>query len=304
MDLVINKYLSLKDVEVTERYDNREIESLNVKSKNIIIVNNIKYVPRYSNDNMRRKELPSVRLYKNGAVKSIDLEKQTKIKISKYIFSAEKIIFYNDGNIKKIFPLNGRINAYYTEEDEYKISPIYNLKFKFADFIGKVISVKFYKNGNIRSVTLWPKDKVLVNYKEKYIQCKTGFSLYENGNLESIEPKFPILVDTPIGKIEAYDDKSIGVSGEDNSLKFNEDGSVKSLVTSNNVIKVICSNTEKIYTPKKTRFKGYSDILNFDTIKIKFSRDKVTINDDVFDINYYNFKISYYGERKFILSTI
>lgn len=223
--------------------------------------------------------------------------------MGKYTFNAEKILFYKNGNIKKIFPLNGKLSAYYTEEDEYKISPIYNLKFKFTDFIGKIISVKFYENGNIRSVTIWPKDKVLIEYKDRYVQCKTGFSLYENGDLESIEPVFPVIVDTPIGKIEAYDDRSIGVCGENNSLKFNEDGTIKSLVTSNNVIKVIKNKDVKLYSPKKTVFNGYSDILNFETVKINFEKDKVIINNsDVFNINSYKFEVNYYGERKLILS--
>lgn len=303
MNYIINKDICLKDVSICDRYNTGEVEALNTTSKNIIIINGNKYIPRYTSDDFRRKELPAIRLYKNGAIKSIDLEKQIEIKIGNYKFNAEKVIFYEDGNIKRIFPLNGRLSAFYSEEDEYKISPIYNLNFKFTNFSGKIISAKFYKSGFIKSITLWPKDKVLIKHNGKLIKCKTGFSLYENGNLESIEPMKPVVVHTPIGNIEAYDDKSFKISGEDNSLKFNEDGSVKSLITSNNVIKVINSeNNYEIYSPKKGIYMGYSDILNFETVKVQFEKDKVIINSkNTYNINEYNFQISYYGERKLML---
>lgn len=299
MNYIINENICLKNVSICDRYDTGEAEALNVESKNIVVINGKKYIPRYTCDNVRRKELPSIRLYKSGEIKSIDLENQIEVEIGNYNFNAEKVIFYKNGNIKRLFPLNGKINAFYTEEDEYKISPIYNLNFKFTNFSGKIISAQFYKSGFIKSITLWPKDNALILHNGKYIKCKTGFSLYENGNLKSIEPMVPIIIDTPIGKIEAYDDKSIGVTGENNSLKFNIDGSIRSLITSTNVIRVVNSKKYfKLYSPKKSIFMGYSDILNFETVKVEFERDKVIINsDNIYNINEYRFEISYYGEK-------
>lgn len=303
MDYELKEYGILKDAVITEKYNDDIIESFKVEEESKLNINGQIFIPRYGMAEERRKELPAIRLYKSGKIKSLDLEEITEVKTKAGTFKAEKIVFYEDGNIKRIFPLDGKMSGYWSEEDEYNLAEEYEFKFSFTEFKKKIISIQFMKNGDIKSVTLWPKERINVIHNNEKINVRVGFSIYEDGTLKTCEPSSATVVNTPIGKIEAYDENAIGIHGEDNSLKFNKDGTVKELITSTNIIKVINKDGDIIvHSPREVYLFANSDMKDLITVSLEFTFDKVIIDKIYeYDLSENKFKIETFGEKKLTL---
>lgn len=303
MDYYLKGYGVLKEAIISEKYKSGEIESFKVEGLSEIYINKRKYVPRYTANNQRKKEFPSIKLYKNGEVKTIDLEERTQLNIKSGNFVVEKVVFYESGELKRIFPLNGHISAYWSEDDEYNLAEIYEFNFRFTNFKSKIISIQLFKDESIKSITLWPQDKINIIHKNQLIITRTGFSLYEDGSLKTCEPSIPISILTPIGKIEAYDKNNIGIHGEDNSLKFYKEGDIKALTTSTNLIKVIDMKGKVIeHSPKEVYLFSNSDIKNLITISLEFRGDKVIIDNKYeYSIKDNKFIIEKFGSNKLTL---
>ncbi|MGN0143567.1 MAG: hypothetical protein ACI398_01195 [Clostridium sp.] len=304
MNYFLNGYGEIKGATIAGKYTSGEVESIQVEELNEITVNDQIYIPRYSLDNVRKKEFPSIKLYKSGKIKSLDLEDKSLISVLDKDYSVEKVVFYETGELKRIFPLNGKLSGYWSEDDEYKLAEEYDFKFKFAEFKSKVISIQLYKSGKIKSITLWPNEKIKITHNGQLINIHTGFSLYESGELETCEPVIATCVTTPIGKIEAYDPGSIGIHGENNSLKFNNDGTVKALATSSNIIKIIDEKGKNyIYSPKEVFLYVDSAAKDIIPVRLEFEHDMVKVNGhDEFNINNCKFHIGYFGEKKLRLT--
>ena len=304
MNYFLKEYGELKGITIAEKYSSGEMESFKVDELNKIIINNVIYIPSYSLNDERKKDYPSIKLYKSGKIKSLDLEEKTSISVLGREYNVEKVVFYESGELKRLFPLNGKISGYWSEDDEYNLAEEYNFDFKFAKFKAKVISIEFFKSGIIKSITLWPNDKIQLKYNDQLINVHTGFSVYENGKLETCEPVIPTSILTPIGSIEAYDPNSIGIHGENNSLKFNNDGTVKALTTSTNIIKIIDRKGKKyIYSPKEVLL--YTNSINNDIIPVSlefYGNILIVDGKDKFNIDENKFIIEYFGEKKLTLT--
>ncbi|MEQ8199473.1 MAG: hypothetical protein ABRQ27_15980 [Clostridiaceae bacterium] len=292
-----------KGVTIVGSYDTGEPEDFKFSEKNILNIQGSDFIPLYYIDDHRRKDLPSVRLYKSGKIKSLSLQELSRVPTKYGEYEVEKIIFYENGGFKRLFPLDGKISGYWTEEDEKCLAKEYTFKFPFGDIEGKFISMHFYDTQELKSLTLWPKEIVEVNHGGKRIKSRIGISLYKSGKLRSCEPNASTLIKTPIGEIDAYDKNAIGVHGEDNSLKFYEDGSIKSLITSTNIIRIKDKEGEEtIHSPREERLFVNSDIPDIITMHVEFKGDKVVVDGEYeYDLNENSFKIDYLGGRKLLL---
>lgn len=195
-------------------------------------------MPQYEDDGVRRKYIDPLTFYDSGEVKSIELKKQVPIQTVAGIIPAEHLIFYPSGKVKRIFPLNGKLTGYWTEEDESALAKSLSFTFPFGDLEAKVIGVYFYDGGGIKSITLWPKERVLISSLIGPINVRIGISMYANGSLKSCEPAVPTPIETPIGTIMAYDPRPIGINADKNSLNFDVLGNISSVVTSVNKVEV------------------------------------------------------------------
>lgn len=251
----------------------------------------------------RRRDEPRTTFYNNMKIRSVSFEKPYTIKMKSGIFEGEKITFYKNGGIKKIFPLDGKISGFWTEEDEYKLAKEYTIRVKEQIFRMKPICFSFYKDESIKSITLWPNERIDVKVGYLNISTRIGVSFYKNGNIKSCEPSKSTIINTPIGEILAYDANAIGITGDKNSLNFYEDGSLKSLITSDNVIVVINkkNNNKVIYSPKFIK-KFALDIVTKDIVKIEFIQNKIIINNlDEYDLDKYEINIEKYMGNLFNL---
>lgn len=195
-------------------------------------------VPQYRDDGVRRKYGKSLSFYPDGALKSVSLAEQISIRTSIGTFPAELITFYEDGAIKRLFPLNGKLSGYWSEAKEYSLAREFEFHFPFGSFKRKIISIHFYPDGAVKSLTFWPEDSVTIKSPLGMVAIRKGLALYPDGAVKSVEPFQPLLVPTPIGPISVYDKDAVGIHGDTNSLCFRPDGTVESVISSTDRVTV------------------------------------------------------------------
>lgn len=212
-------------------YPEGELEGISLSERNMLVTHAGELIPFYT-ETPRRKNKYAVEYHKNGMIKAVALEEQQEVITPIGELPAEMVMFYDTGELCRIFPLDGKISGFWSEEDERQLHFPLSFDLGFAAFSARIGCVAFYKNGEIRSITLFPGEVIPV-HTEKYgeIPTRTGFSLYENGMLASLEPAVPLSVQTPIGKLTAYNPNANGITADSNSLALGEDGEVVSLQT-------------------------------------------------------------------------
>ncbi len=247
MGTVKTKFGVLKGVTSFEFYNNGGIKKCKLNEYNEVQTAYGVLVPQYEEDEIgRRKFTKSLTFYENGNLESISLQCQTEVQVAAGSVPAETILFYETGSIKRIFPLDGRITGFWSEDDEYGLAKEIELKVSFGSIKKKFVALYFYEEGPIKSLTFWVKDSIVVPTPVGAIETRIGISFYENGELRSLEPKKSTVVETPIGLITAFNTDAIGIHGDSNSLCFYPDGRIKSLLTSTDRIIVTDTQGDRI----------------------------------------------------------
>ena len=198
-----------------------------------------------------RKKGAAVGYYSCGKIKSLPLEDAEDIKTPLGVYSGELVTFYKSGNLRRLFPLNGRINAYWTEKDEYDLAEILDIPTPLGTLAVKPIYIQFYETGELHSVSFWPGEVITLSTPIGQIPVRKGITFHKNGNISSCEPAEPILVPTTLGAVQAYDPDPEGITADSGSLGFDDQGQVASVSTVKNRV-VVNKNTlnEKLFSPK------------------------------------------------------
>lgn len=251
-------------------------------------------VPQYTTG-LRKKTVYAVSFYPDGSLRKISLEAAAEVETSIGTLSAELITFYQSGSIKRIFPLNGQISGYWEEKDEFELARKLPFDLPFGKFEAKVIAISFYEDGKLKDITFWPQERIKVMTPFAAVRVRTGMAMYPNGRLKSIEPAFPIKVPTPIGMLSVYDKNAHGISGDKNSLNFDEDGNISSLITSGSSVTVITDIQKEItYSPRQEVDADGLEV-SFWTLPISFHKNIVTFHHkDQYEISSCRFIVNSY----------
>lgn len=232
-------YESLRGVSSFIKGREGGIESCCLDQPNTISTTCGTLTPHWQDEGVRRKHIPSVTFYPSGAVKAVSLEEQTPVETPLGVYPAEFVTFYESGAVCRVFPVNGKISAYWPEEEEAALCPVLQFRLPCGAFRAKVISLHFYGSGALRSVALWPGETVILRTNVGMMAARNGFALYENGALESVEPPHPLAVETPVGVLTAYDSDALGLYGDRSSLSFTPEGLLRTVTTSSDQVEVI-----------------------------------------------------------------
>ncbi len=134
------------------------------------------------------------------------------------------------------------------------------------------------------------------------IETRIGVSLYPSGVVKSCEPRKQTMINTEIGKLQAFDVGAIGINGDTNSLNFNEDGTIKSLRSSLDKISIKDIDGQvKTHEPglKTNRFNPLA--MDVVPMNIQFYEGKIKINENEYIIKENEFYVDKYI-RKFLKS--
>jgi hypothetical protein len=220
-------------VESFALYPNGALEGIRLSEKNMLVTHAGELVPAYT-ETHRRKVKYSVAFHQSGMVRAVALEAQQEIQTPVGECPAELVTFFETGELKRFFPLDGKIGGLWSEEEEKALAIPLTFDLPFATFSAVISGVCFYQSGQLRSITLFPGERLTARTACGEVGVRGGFSLYESGELESLEPSEPTSVQTPVGTIIAFDPNAVGVNADSNSLVFDRSGQVTALTTVHN----------------------------------------------------------------------
>ena len=224
------------------------VRNIRLTEKNMLISHAGELVPSYTADNPRKKYKPSVSFHPNGMVKSVSLEEQQEVMTPIGDIPAELVTFYSSGELRRVFPLDGKISGFWPEEEERALNIPFHFSLGFTDFSALLTGICFYRSGAIRSITLFPKEEIDVIIPDGgCVRTRKGFSMHEDGALQSLEPAVPTPVKTPVGILTAYDETCDGICADDCSLHYDGQGRIESVVTSGDRIAVITKESSTRY---------------------------------------------------------
>lgn len=187
--------------------------------------------PQYTANTLRKRQLPAILFYPDGGLRTLPLEEQTEIQTPLGPMPAEQITFYENGDVKRVFPLNGALSGFWSEEDEAQLVTPLTLDTPLGSMDLSLVSVYFGPHGSLRSLTLWPGAMIEVPSPIGSIPTRIGVSFYDNGVIRSLEPARPVTVPTGLGPLVAFDPDAVGIHADNNSLCFHQNGSLLGLKT-------------------------------------------------------------------------
>jgi len=202
-------------------------------------------VPQFTASTLRKRQLPAISFHPNGMIRNLPLEEAVMIPTPQGDMPAEQVTFYDSGAVKRVFPLNGTLSGYWTEEDEAALARPFALDTPMGPIEVAPVCVYFSPEGRLRSLTLWPGAVIDVPTPLGSIPVRNGIAFYDSGALRSVESARPVAVPTPVGELMAFDQDALGISGDLNSLRFCENGALLGLTTAVHAFDVELENGRK-----------------------------------------------------------
>ncbi len=267
---------ALRGITSSTTYADGHLRECRVTEPNTISTPYGDLVPRFSDPDERTKDVTSISFHDNGTVRSITLEQQTPIDTPIGPLPAELVTFHEDGSLNSLFPLNGRIGASWTEEDEATLAEKFTFEFSFGLISSRIIGLRFYPGGEVRSLMLWPGEVVRVSTPLGVFPARTGIRLFPSGRLQSFEPAVPITLDTPVGEVLAYNVNALAVDTDGNSVEFDESGHLVRVVTSGDVIAVGASGMRRIRS--RTQLALVSDVAVKQPMALSFTDSEMSVD--------------------------
>ncbi len=216
-------------------------------------------VPRHTDDSedpeTRRPPRPAIELGPDGVLKSLSIETQSAIQTPLGSLPAERLLFHPDGSLRRLFPLDGKLSAYRTWQDEKELATVLDLTLPPDPNIFEAgprplrirpISLLFYPSGALQSVSLWTGETLPFPTALGPIPARIGLSFHENGAIASLEPARPVEILSPVGPITVFDPDPAGVSGDVNSLAFTPNGSIERLTTATHLVRATTGSDASI----------------------------------------------------------
>lgn len=270
-------YGTIKEITNYSYYkDSQQLQDICCDTENKLTTSVGTLIPRFSNPDDRRKSTRCLSFYRNGVIKSIDLQEQTLIPTSVGNIPAELVTFYENGSLHRVFPRNGQLSGFWTEEDEASINPVIFLSLAHGTIEHKLNSLTFYPDGNLKSLCLSLGEKLSFPVYGRTFPIRFGISFYENGMIAGVEPAEELSFHTPLGELHAYHAAAMGIHADDCSLRFSRQGELQSLVTSKDCISFTTTTGKSASLKPFYRINPLTnESLELVPLKITFDADKV-----------------------------
>jgi hypothetical protein len=221
-----------------------------------------------------------VKFHRDGSVKSLPLQKQTAVKTPLGFFPAELVTFYPGGEICRVFPLNGKLSGYWKESDEYKLAESLEVPTPLGILSMRPLYLHFYETGELKSITFWPGENPVVETPLGEMAVRRGLSFFRSGALATCEPAEPVRVNTSIGWFHAFDPDPLGMNGENNSLKFDEEGRLVELATVSDEVFSRGRNFRRFFRPEKKISLCSDRVFVLKPMRVRFNKDSLEFFSD------------------------
>ena len=234
--------------------------------------------PRSAPGEPRHPRVTPVEFHENGQVARIALEQSVLVPTPVGDVPAELVTFHPSGAVKRVFPANGKLSETWSEEDERTLVPVLRIATAVGEIEARFISICFFPDGNLRSLTLWPDQRVTLETPLGPLQIRQGLAFRPDGSLESVEPARPTLVSTALGPLHAFDPQPIGLNADANSLAFSASGEVIGLATDRDaVIVVLPDGSRRRYEPTTVLRNCTEACVTGSILRLRFEHDRVAL---------------------------
>ncbi|MDR1922365.1 MAG: hypothetical protein LBS31_11605 [Candidatus Adiutrix sp.] len=226
-------YGELRGIVSPELHPNGQLAGCRVTEINRLATPAGLLTPRWALTSPRIKESRSIFFYPDGSLKRLALQERSPVATplpDLPPIPAELVCWHADGALKRLYPLNGKISAYWSENDEGELAYALRRELPCGVVDNRIVSLFFYPGGALKGLSLWPGETAALRRPgQPPLTARIGFTMFEDGELRSFEPAFPQLVRTPLGPAPAYDPEAVGVHGETPSVVFSAAGQAVSL---------------------------------------------------------------------------
>lgn len=195
-------------------------------------------VPQYRSIALRKRRLPAISFHENGMPRTLPLEEQTPVDTPLGTLPAEQVTFHDCGAVHRVFPLNGCLSGYWSQEDEGRLASPLEVRSPAGPVAASLVAVRFARDGALLGLTLWPGEVADVACPCGTLPVRVGVAFAPDGSVRSVEPARPMAVHTPLGEVLAFDPDAVGVTGDVNSLGFDETGAVARFSTVSNAFDI------------------------------------------------------------------
>lgn len=233
--------------------------------------------PRSEADFPRHPDVEAVEFHDSGHPDRVAIESAT-VPTPLGEVPAELLLFHRDGAIRRVFPLDGHLDGYWEEAQEADLAPSLTIPSPLGDLTARFIAIAFFPSGKLRSLTLWPRERLVIRTPAGAIWIRVGISFHEDGTLESVEPHETLKIETPLGPLSAFDPSPLGVNGDRNSLAWTPAGALHRVVTA--VESFVCKSDDGC----DERWSPHVEAMDCDggcgvseALKLTFLGDRVTI---------------------------
>lgn len=220
MDSVMTGYGRMGVLGGLERYPDGTVRALIPAPGTVADTPLGAFEARHSAVDERKKTGASLEFHPGGELRSIILEERAVVATPAGEVLAEQLIFYPGGELARVFPLCGRTSAYWSAEDEAGLMAPFAAATPAGRLTARFMSLAFDAAGRMRSLTLWPGETVDMDTPAGRMAVRIGAAFYPDGAVRSVEPGRPTPVETPVGRVLAYDPDATGICGDVNSLGF------------------------------------------------------------------------------------
>jgi len=271
----------LSGITSMESRSDGSLRSVSINEKNVILTHAGDLCAAYT-ETPRRKNKPSVQFFENGLAKIVSLEEQQEVITPIGELPAELVTFYKSGELHRVFPVDGQISGFWTEEEERAMNIPLTFDLGFTTFTAMLSSISFYKSGSIQSITLYPGEIVTLDTPLGVFTARHGLSMYESGSLRSFEPASPVNIQTPIGKIAAFDPLSNGINADSGSVLFSPEGNLMRVSTIANRVLVQTGDGQTLwYSPVRIPHPCSDEEPWYQALRLSFEPEIVTITDGI-----------------------
>ena len=281
MDTLETRYGTLSGIANSMAYPDGSLKSCMLDAENRIQTPVGEIIPQYRMAELgerQKKHRSSLGFFENGRIKSAALDRAMPLQTPVGVFEAELVTFHENGAMNRLFPLNGQVDGYWSEKNEGELAKVLDFDLPVGKFRAKIINLHFYPSGALKSLTLWPGQRITIETPVGPMRLRTGFSLHENGSVRSVEPAAIVELATPIGRVKAYDAEMLGMNADQNSVQFSPTGSLVSVKTIHTGLRVISPDqVETIIEPLETT--SLIDIAEMRTVpmRIDFTGNTVVV---------------------------
>lgn len=301
MEDILTRYGTISGAICHRKYDNGLPREIRLVRENRLLTAVGEIIPYYRCESIVHNGDSDIMFYPDGSIKYVHLKETVPLETPIGVIPCNSLMFYENSSLKHAFIRDtlewealhaGTLDEY---PDEVSIS------LDNYDLSGMISGISFYPSGAVNMITIAPSESIVFNTPAGMLRVRNSIHFYENGAIKSLEPAHPVAVDTPIGFFKAYNPLANNGDVINSSLRFTENGHIRSLVTVNNTVSIMIGGHEFLFSPTEISNAYFHELSDLNPLEVKFYNSSIMIVDRgknyLFDLSFGYFDVLGYDYK-------